>query len=74
MQGSKFGELIKQARIPERQNAGEVEVVQDRMVNLSIKVPESSRRHWASEAKRRGTTLTAVITAALLDTFGMPEN
>ena len=52
MQGSKYGDLIKQARQPENQNSGPSQVPQERVVNLSIKVPESSRRHWGSEAKR----------------------
>lgn len=42
-------------------------------VNLSIKVPESRRRHWASEAKRQGTSLTAVIMESLSKRFGEPE-
>ena len=45
----------------------------DRGVNLSIKVPESRRRHWASEAKRQGTSLTAVILESLSKRFGEPE-
>jgi len=74
MQSSKYGDLIKQARTTENQNAGQVEGVQERMVNLSIKVPESLRRHWVSEAKRQGTTITAVITDSLINKFGIPEN
>jgi hypothetical protein len=42
-------------------------------VNLSIKVPESRRRHWVSEAKRQGTSLTAVILESLSTRFGEPE-
>lgn len=45
----------------------------EREVNLSIKVPESRRRHWAAEAKRRGTSLTAVIVESLSRQFGEPE-
>ncbi len=74
MHGGKYGNLIKQARKPESQKTGQVEVIQDAMVNLSIKVPVSLRRHWVSEAKRQGTTLTAVIIDALSNRFGKPEN
>lgn len=74
MHGSKYGTLIHQARTAENQNAGTTEVMPDRQVNLSIKVPESARRHWVSEAKRQGTTLTAVIMESLTKTFGLPEN
>jgi hypothetical protein len=49
------------------------EKLSDRGVNLSIKVPESRRRHWVSEAKRQGTSLTAVILESLSKRFGEPE-
>ena len=42
-------------------------------VNLCVKVPKSLRQHWAAEAKREGTTMTAVIVEALKERFGMPE-
>ena len=74
MHSNKYGELIKQARKSENQNASHIEAIQDRMVNLSIKVPMSMRRHWVSEAKRQGTTLTAVIIEALSNRFGQPES
>lgn len=74
---SKYGQLIKEARKPanqksrnpdeERGGEGEPDV------NLSIKVAAARRRHWAAEAKRRGTTLTAAITEALSAKFGEPE-
>jgi len=44
----------------------------EREVNLTVKVPESLRRHWAAEAKRQGITMTQVITEALLERFGQP--
>lgn len=74
---SKYGQLIKEARKQENQKArkgAEPEsepLEQD--VNLSIKVAVARRRHWAAEAKRHGTTLTAAITAALSERFGEPE-
>jgi hypothetical protein len=63
---------------PENQKNGKVEnqnvaKAADRDVNLSIKVPESRRRHWVSEAKRRGTSLTAVIVESLSKQFGEPQ-
>ena len=42
-------------------------------VNLCVKVPKSLRQHWAAEAKREGTTMTAVIVEALEKRFGLPE-
>jgi predicted HicB family RNase H-like nuclease len=46
---------------------------EEKGVNLSIKVPESKRRHWVVEAKKQGTSLTAVIIEALSKKFGIPE-
>lgn len=51
----------------------ESDVLEDKQVNLSIKVSESLRRHWVSEAKRQGTSLTAEIIEALKNRFGLPE-
>jgi hypothetical protein len=42
-------------------------------VNLCVKVPVSLRRHWSAEAKRQGTTMTAVIIEALEAKFGRPD-
>lgn len=42
-------------------------------VNLCVKVPLSLRRHWAAEAKRQGTTMTAAIVEALEAKFGKPD-
>jgi hypothetical protein len=71
---SKYGQLIKEARKQENQKArkqqGPAEPEPD--VNLSIKVAAARRRHWAAEAKRQGTTLTAAITSALSERFGEP--
>jgi predicted HicB family RNase H-like nuclease len=84
----KFGDIIRKAREseqePESQNAGKPEnqkegqesvlvVEKEKDVNLSIKVPEPLRRHWVSEAKRQGTSLTAAITEALIEKFGKPD-
>lgn len=60
----------KNTRKPEKKI---VSKTNEREVNLSIKVPESRRRHWAAEAKRRGTSLTAVIVESLSRQFGEPE-
>ena len=72
---SKYGQLIKEARMQENQKARKrgntAEPEPD--VNLSIKVAVARRRHWAAEAKRQGTTLTAAITEALSEKFGEPE-
>lgn len=73
---SKYGQLIKEARKQENQKARKPEAKlgtdSGPDVNLSIKVPKSRRQHWAAEAKRQGTTLTAAITEALIQRFGEP--
>lgn len=74
----KFGDLIKKAREPESQKSGlepamEKDAVAEQEVNLCVKVPKSLRQHWAAEAKRQGTTMTAVIVEALKARFGQPD-
>jgi hypothetical protein len=73
---SKYGQLIKEARKQDSQKTRKPETEEGTNrgveVNLSIKVAEPRRRHWVSEAKRQGTTLTAAITKALSERFGEP--
>lgn len=89
MTTGRYGDLIKKAREPENQNANLPENQNTGLpksqntslpenqnepeVNLCVKVPKSLRQHWAAEAKRQGTTMTAVIMAALSDRFGKPD-
>lgn len=74
---SKYGQLIKEARKQENQKARKPDkgrgTDSEPDVNLSIKVPRSRRQHWAAEAKRQGTTLTAAVTEALSQRFGEPQ-
>ena len=56
----------KKAELPENQ-------IKEPEVNLCIKVEKRLRQHWAAEAKRKGTTLKAVISKALEDELGIPE-
>jgi hypothetical protein len=72
---SKYGALIKEARKQDSKKGKNQETNADtgEEVNLSIKVAKSRRQHWAAEAKRHGTTLTAAITEALSQRFGEPE-
>jgi hypothetical protein len=74
---SKYGALIKEARKQENQKTRKPETekgtVSEPDVNLSIKVLKSRRQHWAAEAKRNGTTLTAAIIEALSERFGEPR-
>ena len=62
--------------LPENQNTSFIKssepVEKGREVNLSIKVPEVLRRHWVSEAKKEGSTITAEITEALNRKYGKP--
>ncbi len=83
---AKYGDLIRKAREGENQEGGkpdnqisvkpdkQINQLQEREVNLCVKVPESLRRHWAAEAKRHGITMTEVMTQALIQKFGKPDN
>lgn len=71
---SKYADVIQKAR-QENQQTGKPENQVEapvEEVNLSIKVPKHLRRHWVSEAKRQGTSLTAVIIQGLKERFGDP--
>ena len=72
---SKYGGIIEEARKkPESKKTRKPakKKVVDKAVNLSIKVPESLRRHWVSEAKKEGSTITAEITQLLNKKYGKP--
>ena len=69
---SKYASVIKEARKPENQKAIPPADEPEPQVNLSIKVSKSLRRHWAAEAKRHDTTITAAIIEALKAKFGEP--
>jgi hypothetical protein len=66
---SKYSEIFKEARKEVRQNT----IKPEELVNLCIKVPLSLRRHWASESKKRGISMTEVIIEALKNEFGEPS-
>jgi hypothetical protein len=74
---SKYGALIKEARKQDTRRGKSQEAEQGAgsgvEVNLSIKVAKARRQHWAAEAKRQGTSLTAIIIEALSTKFGEPE-
>ena len=62
---------------PQSQKAGKESAVQpdekQEEVNLSVKVALNRRRHWASQAKLKGETLTEAITSALSERYGEPQ-
>ena len=45
----------------------------DDMTSLTVKVPDNLRVHWLVEAKKQGTSLSAVIVEHLIKKFGKPE-
>ncbi|MBE9157100.1 hypothetical protein IQ265_09720 [Nodosilinea sp. LEGE 06152] len=51
-----------------------VKPVEERQVNLCVKVPESWRKHWAIQAKVQDVTMTTVMVEALTERFGLPDN
>ncbi len=78
---SNYKDVIQQARKPGNQQSGKPEnqideaatTLKDEEVNLSIKVSKRRRQHWAAEAKRQGTSLTATVSEALSTRFGEPQ-
>jgi len=86
-QGGKYGSLIRQAKQskpddqttskPDSQMASQPEVknpVEEKRVNLCVKVPESWRKHWAIQAKIQDVTMTDVMVEALSQKFGLPDD
>jgi hypothetical protein len=54
------------------ENAGDTEIVKEKEVSLTIKVPRSWRQHWVAECKREGKTLKEVVTEMLTEKYGLP--
>lgn len=48
------------------------EIVKEKEVSLTIKVPRSWRQHWVAECKREGKTLKEVVTEMLAEKYGKP--
>lgn len=78
---SSYKDVIQKARQTENNKDGlpenqinPISVEKDEEVNLSIKVSRRRRQHWAAEAKRQGTTLTAIVSDALSSRFGEPQS
>ncbi len=80
----KYGDLLNKAKQasqkdvkPEKQKdvkpESQEEEKLEKMVNVGAKVSVSHRNHWAAEAKRNGRSMTDVITSALIEAFGLPE-
>ena len=41
--------------------------------NLTVTIPTTHRHYWVGEARKRGTTVTAVIVEALTAALGKPD-
>ena len=54
------------------EDATEAEIVEEKEVSLTIKVPISWRQHWVAECKREGKTLKKVVTEMLAEKYGKP--
>ncbi|MEN9568396.1 MAG: hypothetical protein RLZZ69_3592 [Cyanobacteriota bacterium] len=67
-------EAVKPALQPavNTENATEAEIVKEKEVSLTIKVPRSWRQHWVAECKREGKTLKEVVTEMLTEKYGLP--
>jgi hypothetical protein len=54
------------------EHAGDTEVVKEKEVSLTIKVPKSWRQHWVAECKREGKTLKEVVVEMLSEKYSKP--
>ena len=54
------------------EDAAQTEIVEEKEVSLTIKVPISWRQHWVAECKREGKTLKKVVTEMLAEKYGKP--
>ena len=70
----KYGDIISKAR--EQDKAVKVESckdVEEEEVSLTIKVALKLRRHWVSQAKAEGTSITKEVKSFLRRRFGEPD-
>ena len=71
----KYGDIISKAR--EQDKAVKVENckdVEEKEVSLTIKVALKLRRHWVSQAKAEGTSITKEVKNFLRGRFGEPDS
>ena len=68
--GKPDNQIIDQVKTPPKAKANTSHL--EDQVNLGVKVPLSWRRHWASESKKTGVTMTEIIVEALTARFGKP--
>ena len=54
------------------EGTGDTEVVKEKEVSLTIKVPKSWRQHWVAECKREGKTLKEVVVEMLTEKYSKP--
>ena len=54
------------------EDISKTEIVEEKEVSLTIKVPISWRQHWVAECKRSGQTLKEVVTEMLAEKYGEP--
>ena len=67
----KYGDIISKAR--EQDKAVKLEDCKDVEVSLTIKVALKLRRHWVSQAKAEGTSITKEVKSFLRRRFGEPD-
>ncbi len=76
-----YSDIIKQGR-QEEKSQKEVNTesgkavntdLDNKPVNITIKVPRKSRQYWTSQCKLAGVTMTEVLVEALVERFGKPN-
>jgi hypothetical protein len=77
-ESASFKKALQEAVKPAKQqtvnteDTSETEIVEEKEVSLTIKVPRSWRQHWVAECKREGTTIKEVVTEMLAEKYGKP--
>ena len=56
----------------QRASFGDARLLEE-FVSLTVKVPGTWRVHWQFEARRRRTSLSALVIQMLVETLGLPE-
>jgi hypothetical protein len=57
----------------QRASFGDARLLEE-FVSLTVKVPGSWRDHWQVEARRRRTSLSALVIQMLVETLGLPQD
>lgn len=81
---SGYGDIINKGRSEEKRTENQQKVntesgkavkndVDNKPVNITIKVPRKARQYWTAQCKLQGLTMTEVLVEALEERFGKAD-